>query len=183
MVTHAGAPSIADSAFHAATIHKAQGVTVDRVHVLATPGMDRHGAYVGLSRHRDGVQLHYGRDDFRDESRLGRTLSRERTKEMASDYARRDPAQTFAERRGISLGERVAKIVRKLPEKERGTFDNFRPKTEAQRERDIFADFRPAPRPQAPERTSQLAPELQSMRAVGVCGAVERYARALDAVC
>src|SRR3546814_20332601 len=41
---------------YAATFHKAQGVTVDRGHVLATPGMDRHSAYVGLSRHRDGVQ-------------------------------------------------------------------------------------------------------------------------------
>ncbi|WP_156442950.1 AAA family ATPase, partial [Sphingomonas sp. CCH9-H8] len=35
---------------YAATFHKAQGVTVDRAHVLATPGMDRHSAYVGMSR-------------------------------------------------------------------------------------------------------------------------------------
>ena len=49
---------------YAATIHKAQGVTVDRVHVLATPGLDRHAAYVALSRHRDSVQLYYGSDDF-----------------------------------------------------------------------------------------------------------------------
>src|SRR5690606_16414298 len=72
---------------YAATIHKAQGVTVDRVHVLATPGMDRHAAYVALSRHRSQVDLHYGRDDFADERRLMRTLSRERGKDMASDYA------------------------------------------------------------------------------------------------
>jgi len=31
---------------YAATIHKAQGMTVDRTHVLATPGMDAHGSYV-----------------------------------------------------------------------------------------------------------------------------------------
>src|SRR3546814_5578765 len=37
---------------YAATIHKAQGMTVDRAHMLATPGMDRHGAYVGMTRHR-----------------------------------------------------------------------------------------------------------------------------------
>ncbi len=72
---------------YAATIHKAQGMTVDRVHVLATPGMDRHAAYVALSRHRSQVDLHYGRDDFGDEKRLTRTLSRERGKDMASDYA------------------------------------------------------------------------------------------------
>src|SRR3546814_14664599 len=40
---------------YAATIHKAQGMTVERSHVLATPGMDRHGAYVAMSRHRDEI--------------------------------------------------------------------------------------------------------------------------------
>jgi len=49
---------------YAATIHKAQGMTVDRTHVLATPGMDAHGSYVALSRHRDGMDLHYGSDHF-----------------------------------------------------------------------------------------------------------------------
>jgi Ti-type conjugative transfer relaxase TraA len=71
---------------YAATIHKAQGMTVDRVHVLATPGLDRHAAYVALSRHRDRVDLHYGNDDFAHRSKLVRTLSRERAKDMASDY-------------------------------------------------------------------------------------------------
>ena len=63
---------------YAATIHKAQGMTVTHAHVLATPGMDRHGAYVALSRHQTSMALHYGRDDFKDQSRLVRTLSRER---------------------------------------------------------------------------------------------------------
>ena len=71
---------------YAATIHKAQGMTVDRVQLLATPGMDRHGAYVALSRHRDRVDVHYSKDDFASQSKLVRTLSRERTKDMASDY-------------------------------------------------------------------------------------------------
>lgn len=83
---------------YAATIHKAQGVTVDRVHVLATPGLDRHAAYVALSRHRDSVDLHYGRDDFADRQALTRGLSRERGKDMASDYTR-----AFADRRQIEL--------------------------------------------------------------------------------
>ena len=80
---------------YAATIHKAQGVTVDRTHVLATPGMGSHSAYVALSRHRDRVDLHYGQDDFADQGRLVRKLSRERAKDMASDYAR-EPKRQFA---------------------------------------------------------------------------------------
>jgi len=95
---------------YAATIHKAQGVTVDRAHVLATPGMDRHSAYVALSRHRDGVEVHYSSDDFADRSSLVRTLSRERTKDMASDYVRgsdRDAARAFAGRREIRFPDRA----------------------------------------------------------------------------
>ncbi|WP_019831087.1 Ti-type conjugative transfer relaxase TraA [Sphingomonas sp. PR090111-T3T-6A] len=72
---------------YAATIHKSQGVTIDRVHVLATPGLDRHATYVALSRHRERVDLHYGRDDFADQATLVRKLSRERGKDMALDYA------------------------------------------------------------------------------------------------
>jgi Ti-type conjugative transfer relaxase TraA len=113
---------------YAATIHKAQGMTVDRTHVLATPGMDAHGSYVALSRHRDGMDLHYGQDDFANQDRLTRTLSRDRAKDMASDYQRADPAQSYAERRGITFRERVAEIVRKVvPEKVRNTIDSLRP--------------------------------------------------------
>ena len=112
---------------YAATIHKAQGMTVDRTHVLATPGMDAHGSYVALSRHRDGMDLHYGRDDFANQDRLARTLSRDRAKDMASDYERLDPAQDYAERRGITFRARVAEIMRKVvPETVRDMFDGLR---------------------------------------------------------
>ena len=112
---------------YAATVHKAQGMTVDRAHVLATPGMDAHSSYVALSRHRDGLELHYGRDDFASQERLVRTLSRDRSKDMASDYERADPVQSYAERRGITFRERVAEIVRKVvPEKVRNMFDGLR---------------------------------------------------------
>jgi hypothetical protein len=92
---------------YAATIHKAQGMTVDRTHVLATPGMDAHGSYVALSRHRDGMDLHYGRDDFAGQDKLIKTLSRDRTKDMATDY---EPAQNYAERRGITSHARDAAV-------------------------------------------------------------------------
>jgi Ti-type conjugative transfer relaxase TraA len=99
---------------YAATFHKSQGVTVDQAHILATPGMDRHSAYVGLTRHRDGVQVHYGRDDFADQSKLVRTLSRERAKDMASDYPLPDaPVRAFAERREFRFGEVARDMVAK----------------------------------------------------------------------
>ena len=83
---------------YATTIHKAQGITVDRVHVLATPGLDAHASYVALSRHREDVQLHYGRDDFDSPERLARTLGRERTKDSTLDYA--DVREQLSDERG-----------------------------------------------------------------------------------
>jgi len=71
---------------YAATIHKAQGVTVDHAHVLASRSMDRHGAYVGLTRHRQSVSLYYGRDDFSGPEALIAILSRDRSKDVTLDY-------------------------------------------------------------------------------------------------
>jgi Ti-type conjugative transfer relaxase TraA len=150
---------------YATTIHKAQGMTVDRTHVLATPGLDAHGSYVALSRHRDGMDLHYGRDDFTDENRLVRTLSRDRAKDMASDY---DPAQSYAERRGITFRERVERVVeidKQVPETVRGMFDGLR---------------LPADGGQAPEREKAADPEEALRRAR--TRALVRHARAVDAI-
>ncbi|HBU7281195.1 TPA: Ti-type conjugative transfer relaxase TraA, partial [Klebsiella pneumoniae] len=58
---------------YAVTIHKAQGVTVDRAYLLATPGMDRSLAYVGMTRHREAATLFAGADDFTDR-RTGRLV-------------------------------------------------------------------------------------------------------------
>ena len=73
-------------------------MTVDRTHVLATPGMDAHSSYVALSRHRAGTALHYGRDDFADEAQVRRTLGRERPKDMALDYEGRQAQRPYATR-------------------------------------------------------------------------------------
>ena len=178
---------------YAATIHKAQGMTVDRTHVLATPGMDAHSSYVALSRHRDGMDLHYGRDDFAGQDRLIRTLSRDRAKDMASDYERADPVQSYAERRGITFRERVAEIVRKVvPEKVRNMFDGLRspadvpgpdggqrPERETpERERSgTEAERRET---EAPERKVAEDPEKELRRVR--TRALVRHARAVDAI-
>ena len=88
---------------YAATVHKSQGVTVDRAHVLATQGMDRHAAYVGLSRHRDGVSLHWSCDEMGSREGLDSRLGRERLKDTSLDYAREGEASrwSYAERRGL----------------------------------------------------------------------------------
>jgi Ti-type conjugative transfer relaxase TraA len=83
---------------YATTIHKAQGITVDRAHVLATPGLDAHATYVALSRHRQDVQVHYGRDDFGSPEQLARVLGRERAKDSTLDYTH--VRERFADERG-----------------------------------------------------------------------------------
>jgi len=71
---------------YAVTIHKAQGATIDRAYVLASRFMDRHAAYVALSRHRDRVSFHWRRDQFADWQAVTRTLSRARLKDTTLDY-------------------------------------------------------------------------------------------------
>jgi hypothetical protein len=173
---------------YAATIHKAQGVTVNRTHVLATPGMDRHSAYVALSRHREGVALHYGKDDFADQAKLVRALSRERGKDMASDYK---PEQEFAERRGITIRERVADMVRKIvPEKARSIFANFRPPLQTLP--DIAAEQVRKPSPldmqRGVERYASAVVDMQRMTQRGLDAmphqqaALEKAHQALEAI-
>ena len=84
---------------YAATVHKAQGTTVDRSYILATPHFDRHTAYVALSRHCDAATVYYATDDFGGRTarvipdtvraRFAEALSRARPKELAHDYLER----------------------------------------------------------------------------------------------
>ena len=167
---------------YAATIHKAQGMSVDRTHVLATPGMDAHGSYVALSRHRDGMELHYGRDDFASQDRLTRTLSRDRAKDMASDYERLDPAQDYAERRGITFRARVADIVRKVvPEKLRGMFGGLRlPADGGQRPERESAGMEAGRAVAAPAR--ETAEDREEALRKARTKALIRHASALDSI-
>ena len=169
---------------YAATIHKAQGMTVDRTHVLATPGMDSRGAYVAMSRHRDVLALHYGRDDFADQSKLVRTLSRERGKDMASDYK---PEQQFAERRGITFRERIVEIARQLPERAKSIFAGFRP--QANRLEALPTEQAgPSDQRRAVERYVSAANDIGQMREQGLPvlphqrDALEKAGKALDAI-
>ena len=147
---------------YAATIHKAQGATVDRAYVLASPTMDRHLTYVAMTRHRDAVRLYAGRDAFRDEGALSARLSRSQAKETTLDYDR----AAYAERRGMESEIVVPQAMRERPARERGLFDRLnlsagrgRPETR------VFEAERPTPEPAQRE-------------ADGLSRAVDRYARA-----
>lgn len=43
---------------YATTIHKSQGVTVDRTFILSSPTMDRHLTYVAMTRHREDLRFY-----------------------------------------------------------------------------------------------------------------------------
>jgi Ti-type conjugative transfer relaxase TraA len=51
---------------YAITIHKSQGMTVDRAFVMASQTMDRHLTYVAMTRHRDDVTLYASQAQFAD---------------------------------------------------------------------------------------------------------------------
>ncbi len=140
---------------YAATIHKAQGVTVDRAHVLGTSGMDRHGAYVALSRHRERVDLYYGKETFKNEQQLIRTLARDRGKDMVGDYGPvADRAEAFAARRGITLRERAKEIAVKV----RDMFEGLQLKNTPIQ----------APKPQLEPAVEQYARTVHKVREMGL---------------
>lgn len=97
---------------YAVTVHKAQGVTVDKAYLLATDTLDAQLSYVGLTRHRDAVQLAYSREHFpRGYENLVDRLSRVGVKSFSADFAELKfdrPAEsgareTMAERQGRGL--------------------------------------------------------------------------------
>ena len=156
---------------YAATIHKAQGVTVERAHVLASGHMDRHATYVALTRHRAGVSLHYDRGEFADGGQLARTLGRERAKDTSLDYgAGSEQVAAFAERRGLDpLRPESAIVVRQGPERPAG-----RPRPGQPAPTPEPAAAAAAPRPEvAPEGARGIA---RPAVAAGVTQWRERYA-------
>lgn len=76
---------------YATTIHKNQGATVDRSYVMASGTMDRHLAYVAMTRHRDGVQLYAAQDEF---TNAGQTLAAGRLVEHGAAPFEHDPQKS-----------------------------------------------------------------------------------------
>ena len=141
---------------YAATVHKSQGATLDRVHVLATPGMDMHLAYVAMTRHRQHAVLHAAHADFISERALARLdgklgaaptqadhdaaalagltrrLSQDGSKETTLDYLERDEYREAARELGSgatapSLND-LARAVEAAGQREQLTADRVRPR-------------------------------------------------------
>ena len=72
---------------YAATIYKAQGVTVNKAYVLTSTYFDRHSTYVACTRHRESLTVFGHQKDFKNREMMMKTLSRECSKSMAVDYA------------------------------------------------------------------------------------------------
>lgn len=75
---------------YAATVHKSQGVTIDRAHVVHDSAMsDRSLSYVAASRHRESMTYHHTTAQG---DELQKEMSRARDKDSAADYKRADAA-------------------------------------------------------------------------------------------
>lgn len=144
---------------YATTIHKAQGATVDRTHVLASGTMDRHLTYVAMTRHREAATLYAGREEFRDVEALSARLSRAGLKETTLDYAAR---------RGLEAPPRAT--GHDAEPRKRGIFDGLTLNKRAT-----------APQFTRVEGLSSSGPgRTAAVPAQTLEASVERYARAMD---
>src|SRR5215207_10853902 len=71
---------------YAATVHKAQGATVDRTLVYGSALMDRHLAYVALTRHRDDAVLYASKEAFDSFAELAHRFSRDGSASTTLDH-------------------------------------------------------------------------------------------------
>ncbi|TDY15790.1 plasmid mobilization system relaxase [Paraburkholderia sp. BL6665CI2N2] len=108
---------------YALTIHKSQGVTVDRAYVLATKGMHAELAYVAMTRHKEKLVVAAGRDEFADGEALMRSLARADEKSFSAQHELR-------------------------PERDRQPELGYRHTLNQRR-----VEYSNAPRPQRPEKT------------------------------
>src|SRR5205085_1205643 len=105
---------------YAATVHKAQGATVDRTLVYGSALMDRHLAYVALTRHRDDAVLYAAKEAFDSFADLAQQFSRDGSASTTLDHAFMRQRVTIADAAApaataVQTDDRVAQIKAQQP--------------------------------------------------------------------
>lgn len=165
---------------YAATMHKGQGVTVDRSYVLSSKYMDAHATYVSMTRHRDSVDFFYSREEFEHKKDLMQTLSRDRSKDVTLDYLdNQKQQQAFAKNYGVEpqLQERQPQ-----PEKEvikSRSESTKREKNTYQRGADNLQKFKERFEQKNPERAALLRQSVMPESEKRALDAAEKF-RALE---
>lgn len=153
---------------YATTIHKAQGMTVERAYVLGSGTMDRHLIYVAMTRHREAVTLYVDRGEFSDLRALSARLERSQAKETTLDYEQ----ACYAGRRGLLQESEILipEVVREL-----SMFDGLQLNSGRGISQAALGEGLASARLSSQEQSSALEP--RTMRG-DLARAVERYARA-----
>ena len=95
---------------YAATVHKTQGVTIDRTFVYAGGTYwNRHLAYVALTRHRENVKLYASSHDHGDIASLKMNLARDEYRDNVLDFP-----LSYAERRGFNPESLMGKFIERV---------------------------------------------------------------------
>jgi Ti-type conjugative transfer relaxase TraA len=103
---------------YALTVHKAQGVTVDRAYLLATSSLNAQLAYVSMTRHRDQLQIAYSREHFSDAATLASTLAQAEVKTFSADYLPGERRQHIETGDRTTLAQRQAAVRAKSTSRE-----------------------------------------------------------------
>jgi len=101
---------------YAMTVHKSQGVTVDKAHYAPSAMAHRELSYVALSRHRETVQMHITREQRAD---LAQRLGKSQGKDTSAAYEKVDKHQNEidkAAKRIEAATERIQKLEAKAAE-------------------------------------------------------------------
>lgn len=98
---------------YAATIHKAQGATVDRAYIFAGNCFDRRASYVSMTRHRDFCRMYYSRSEIQNFSDLCQLAGRRREKDLALEFclARGIDIQENTQVANFVLRERAREVL------------------------------------------------------------------------
>ena len=86
----------------ATTIHDAESRVVDRGYLYASKGMDQEMFRVGMTRHRQSLDLHVPETAFRDYDALQKAVQRNADLEMLADVSSKDVSRDAVKARDIT---------------------------------------------------------------------------------